>query len=248
MTETDTIMAEETIEESMRRLELVGYQHRLPGTDEEAAKVEKLLAEEMNTLSMAEHDAVSFGVHGIAVEVQETPELLARSLIELERELQNIKKKTTYEKALAMNPTYVTDRSFRLKFLRCEDFNCKKAAIRLVLHFRQKEELFGSGEVLGRDVRLSDLDPKDLEGLKRGVFQVLPTTDISGRAVLCMFLGRREDVSFIKVAVSCNLLLTLASCRNDMSNLRLIAPIVPLCHARGDAGREHAKEGSSDCC
>mmetsp|Transcript_17565 Transcript_17565/g.43226 ORF Transcript_17565/g.43226 Transcript_17565/m.43226 type:complete len:462 (+) Transcript_17565:1701-3086(+) len=183
-------MTEETAEVSMRRLEQVGCQQRLPETDEEAAKIEELLAEELSNLSMSEQDVVSFDVHGIVADVEETSELIAQSLIEMEAELQKIQKKPAYEKALEMNPTYVTGQSFRLQFLRCVAFNCKNAARRLVLHFQQKEDLFGSGDVLVRDVRLSDMDSTDVEAMETGVIQLLPACDASGRAVLCFFLRK----------------------------------------------------------
>ncbi|CAJ1951276.1 unnamed protein product [Cylindrotheca closterium] len=195
-------MAEETAEVSLRRLEQVGCQQRLPGTDEEAAKVEELLAEELANLSMSEQDVASFEVHGIAAEVEETPELVYQCLIELEEEVQKIKinKKPAYEKALKMNPTYVTSQSFRLQFLRCEAFNCKNAAGRLVLHFQQKEQLFGSGDVLVRDVRMSDMDSSGLKALESGALQLLPTCDVSGRAVLLLFLRKWGDKPKAKTA------------------------------------------------
>mmetsp|Transcript_17554 Transcript_17554/g.43195 ORF Transcript_17554/g.43195 Transcript_17554/m.43195 type:complete len:202 (+) Transcript_17554:134-739(+) len=198
-------MEEETAEVSVRRLEQVGCQQRLPETDEEAAKVEELMAEELSNLSMSEQDVVSFEVHGIAFEVEETPELIAQSLIEMEEALQEIKKKPAYEKALKMNPSYVTGQSFRLQFLRCESFNCKNAARRLVLHFQQKKQLFGSGDVLARDVRLSDMDAGDLEDMKKGAIQLLPTCDVSGRAVWCFFLRKWAEKPKAKTAVSLSL-------------------------------------------
>ena len=199
-------MDQETAEESIRRLKQIGCSQRLPGTNAEAAKAEQLLAEEMSKLSMSEQDVASFEIHGIATEVEETEELVNKSLAKLEAELQRIKKKPSYEKALEMNPTLVTDRSFRLQFLRCEGFDCKNAAGRLVLHFQQKEELFGSGDVLGRDVRLSDMDPSELEDIRKGVVQVLPTSDAAGRTVMCTFLGIQEDITTPQGAVSCHLL------------------------------------------
>lgn len=199
-------MAEETAEVSLRRLEQVGFQERLPGTDEEAAKVEELLAQEMSNLSMCEQDVVSFDVHGIAAEVEETPDLVAQSLIELEKELQKIKKKPAYERALKMNPTYVSGQSFRLQFLRSVAFNCKDSAGRLVLHFQQKEELFGSGDVLVRDVRLTDMDSNDLAALESGTMQLLPTCDVSGRVVFCVILKKWTGKHKAKAAVSSNAL------------------------------------------
>ena len=63
-------MTEETAEESLQRLEQIGCSERLPASNEEAAKAEELLAEEMSKLSMSEQDIVSFEVHGIAAEVE----------------------------------------------------------------------------------------------------------------------------------------------------------------------------------
>lgn len=186
-------MDEETEEVSLLRLQQAGYQQRLPGTAEEAASVEEMLADELSKLSMMEHDIVSFDVHGISVEIEETEEFTTYCLKEMEEELDKIKQKSAYEKALKMNPEYVTSRSLRLRFLRCESFNCEYAAKRLVLHFEQKEELFGSGDVLVRDVRLSDLDATTLEIVRSGAMQVLPTRDVSGRVVLCVFLSKWSD-------------------------------------------------------
>jgi len=132
---------------------------------------------------------VAFDVHGLAPEIEEKEELIESSLKEMEEEIQKIKKKSAYDKALKMNPSHVGDRHFRLQFLRCESFKGKNAAKRLVFHFKKKEMLFGDGDVLGREVRLSDLSPLDLAMLQSGVMQVLPTRDVSGRSVFCWIPG-----------------------------------------------------------
>mmetsp|Transcript_17564 Transcript_17564/g.43220 ORF Transcript_17564/g.43220 Transcript_17564/m.43220 type:complete len:472 (+) Transcript_17564:162-1577(+) len=193
-------MDEETEEAAVLRLEQAGYQQRFPGTVKEAESVEELLADEMSKLTMLEQDIISFDVHGISLEVEETEDLVTQSLSEMEKELQKIEKKSAYEKALNMNPEYVSSRSFRLQFLRCEAFNCKHAASRVVLHFQQKEELFGSGDVLVRDVRLSDLDENTLEVFKSGVLQILPNRDVNGRPVICMFLTKWKTKTDVKGA------------------------------------------------
>ncbi|CAJ1951278.1 unnamed protein product [Cylindrotheca closterium] len=192
-------MDEEGEEASLLRLEQAGCQQRFPGTAEEAESVEELLVDEMSKLTMLEQNIVSFEVHGIALEIEETEDLITQSLSEMEKALQQIKRnKSAYEKALNMNPEYVGSRSFRLQFLRCEAFNCNNAANRLRLHFQQKEELFGSGDVLVRDVRLSDLDESALEIFKSGALQMLPTRDVRGRPVMCMFLSKWKDVTDVK--------------------------------------------------
>ena len=112
----------------------------------------------------------------MTTEIEETEELIEKSLAEMDEELQKIKKKPAYDKAVKMNPDYVNDRKFRIQFRRCEVFRCTSAAKRMVLHFEKKEILFGDGEVLGRDVRLSDLSTKDLAMLQSGAMQILPSS------------------------------------------------------------------------
>lgn len=195
-------MEEESEELSLRRLEEAGYQQRFPGTEEEAEIVEEILADEMSQLTMVEHDLVSFDVHGISMEVEETPELIEESIREMEEELGKIKSKPSYDKALTMNPDYVTNRKFRLLFLRSEAFHAKNAANRIVHHFREKEGLFGSGDVLGRDVRMSDMSEDDLRVLRSGAHQVLDTRDMAGRAVMALFLSRWTENANVKGGVS----------------------------------------------
>ena len=174
-----------------RRLEEAGFVERLPETEEEAEAVEELLATEFASLSLIERDKVMFDVHGIpAAEIEETPELIAKSLEDLEQEIRKLKKKESYENAKYINPEFVNDPAFRLMFLRSDLFNCADAAKRLVHHFEKKEKLFGSGEVLGRYVRLRDLSPDDMRILESGVLQVLPTRDVAGRCIFCAELSR----------------------------------------------------------
>ena len=172
---------EEPIEALDARLKEAGIES-LPATQEEADVVDNLLAEELAKLSVEEQDILTFDVHGLAPEIEETEELIQASLDEMEREIQKIKKKPAYEKALKLNQHHVCSRDFRIRFLRCEYFKPKIAAKRLILHFEKKKMMFGDGEVLGRDVKVSDFSSTDLEYLKSGVLQVLPTRDISGRS------------------------------------------------------------------
>ena len=52
---------------------------------------------------MVEHDKVMFDLHGLALEVEETEELIQTSLAEMEKELQQIKKKPSFDKAMKLN-------------------------------------------------------------------------------------------------------------------------------------------------
>lgn len=183
MDEEDELQIQARIKES-------GYQESFPRTEEEADAMDDLLADELAALSLSEQDKATFDLHGLAPEIEETEELIEKSLKDMENELQQIKKKPAFDKAMKMNPSHVQSRELRIRFLRCEFFKCKNAAKRLVLHFEKKEMLFGDGEILGRDVQLSDMSAEDMEYIKCGTLQVLPTRDISGRSgryTSCLF-------------------------------------------------------------
>ena len=176
-------MDEEPTEVLTERLKEAGFESSFPQTQEEADAVDGLLASELSNLSVVEQDMVMFDLHGLATEIEETEELIRKSLDGMDENLQKIKQKPAFEKAMKLNPNYVCSRQFRLQFLRCESFEPKNAAKRLVLHFEKKQELFGGdGDVLGRDVRLSDLSQEDYFTLESGALQILPTRDIGGRS------------------------------------------------------------------
>ncbi len=71
-------------------------------------------------------------------------------------------------------------------FLRSDGFDVKLAAKPLVYHFECKCELFGLGEVLGREVWLLDLNEDDTKSLVSGLQSRLPTLDASGRSTFCL--------------------------------------------------------------
>lgn len=86
-----------------------------------------------------------------------------------------------YRMAVQHDADYVNQQ--KLKFLRADNFESAAAAIRMIAHYQMKMDLFGS-ENLGRDIRLDDLSPDDLESLRAGGMQLLPLQDHAGRGVL----------------------------------------------------------------
>jgi hypothetical protein len=115
------------------------------------------------------------------------PHYVDKCLHELKHELENTRQKEAYVLAKYFDDDdYVESRAFRLMFLRSDGFDAKLAAKRLVYHFECKRELFGSGQVLGREVRLSDLNEDDTESLESGFLSRLPTLDASGRSIFCL--------------------------------------------------------------
>jgi RNase H-fold protein (predicted Holliday junction resolvase) len=153
----------------------------------QADTAEKLLADDMERLSVAEHERAIFDLHGISEYLHDeriSSEMIDSKLSELEHELQKIHNKQDFERAKYLNESYVNDRAFRALFLICDDFDTRLAAQRMVLHFRVKRELFGDGQVLGRDIRLSDLSNDDMVALESGSVQILRTRDVAGRLVV----------------------------------------------------------------
>jgi hypothetical protein len=81
-----------------------------------------------------------------------------------------------------MNPDYVRNRNFRLMFLRSDQFDVKRAALRLARHFQVKLDLFGEAK-LAEDITQDDLDKVTMEALYSGFVQLLPTRNRAGRAI-----------------------------------------------------------------
>ena len=159
-------------------------------------ETDALLAREMRQLSTEERDEVFHDVHGVSDVIEELPEFLDSRLEQLEVEISNVSKKDAYQLANSMNPEYVRNRSFRLMFLRCDRFNPRKAATRIVNHFEWKLELFGPFKLV-RDIVQDDLEPQELEILRSHHFQVHPLRDSSGRAMLCWAPNFFTQSSFI---------------------------------------------------
>lgn len=166
--------------------------------------VDKQLTEEIQQLSLQEQENILFDVHGIAFEGQVDPPDVDKRLEEIENELHKIRKKQAYERAMYWDPDYVCDRSFRLLFLRCDRFRSQVAAQRIVRHFQVKQEYFGDGPELARNILLSDLSPQDFAALESGFIQVLPARDTAGRFIVSIATMHCPNNSSIKNLVSTN--------------------------------------------
>jgi hypothetical protein len=167
---------------------------RYPLTEEELQKAEEALAANLEKLSLVEQEKLVFDIHGLAVDNdddEQDPEKIEETLKAVEEELQKFDadKKSAYEQALYLNPEYVQSNAFRLLFLRCNEYDPSLTADQIVQHFETKRELFGSGDVLGRAVLLSDLSAGSLECLELGFCQTIPSWDAAGRLVVFMAPG-----------------------------------------------------------
>ena len=176
------------------------------------------LAAEFNQLSIEERNQVYEDIHGSSKPVPETPQLLQESLsamqVELDKKLQKLKvgntndknRASAYEIALQKGKAHVEDPKLRLCFLRSERFDANLAADRFLNYFHAVKDIYGE-QVLGRQIRMSDLGTKELAELKEGHVQFLAQRDSAGRAIqfldpiplMAMYAG---DVENELIAVS----------------------------------------------
>ena len=142
----------------------------------------------LQSLSFQKRLQIQEEVHGVADPCEhETPEMISQALHSMEQHLDDIWYKPLFDK---IPPTsYMNTPNFRLRFLRCERYDCRKAAERLVRYVVYMNSEWGP-EALERPLRLSDLERKtgkSAKGVKRalksGLVQILPFRDRSGRLI-----------------------------------------------------------------
>jgi hypothetical protein len=97
--------------------------------------------------------------------------------------------------------SYIHGDDFKLRFLRCDLFDVKKAAKRLVTYLDLLVEIFGA-YALQRPICLADFSKEELRHMRKGLIQMMPYRDRSGRRIMIVF--PEEEVSqippFVKVS------------------------------------------------
>ena len=149
--------------------------------------VDALITEQLNQMSTVDREKALYDIHGVIPDssiIKETPELVARSLEELQSKMDQIKEKDAYNLAASQDPSFVSDRLFRLKCLRAKNFEMPRAVERFNQFFEIKLELFGKDR-LTKTITLDDLDPDDIACLNSGFCSILPIQDRAGRTVVC---------------------------------------------------------------
>lgn len=156
----------------------------------------KCISNEKKKLSYQERNIINEEIHGVACNVQdETPEMVQYSLSKLSSELEDLvltdwRNNATGPSSLSAGfllsrrdfgtDTYINEPSFRLRFLRSDNFDAKKAATRLMKFLNLVLEVFGA-YALSRPIKLTDFKRNELKALQNGWLQVLPFRDRSGR-------------------------------------------------------------------
>ena len=197
--------------------------HQEDGVGGEENDIDSLVAQDLNSLSMAERERILHDLHGVAETTIEHATQIARCLHSLDVELQRLANRSTsvapavdngrpktssdgghaasiaaYKMAKQLSPEYVSNRMFRLMFLRADQFDGKQAAVHIVNFFRAKLDLFGPTKLV-KDITLDDLNEDDKLILHSGVLQASDEKDQAGRPLLCDFINyrRRSDGSSV---------------------------------------------------
>mmetsp|Transcript_37432 Transcript_37432/g.90844 ORF Transcript_37432/g.90844 Transcript_37432/m.90844 type:complete len:405 (+) Transcript_37432:141-1355(+) len=147
--------------------------------------VAQCLTRELNNLEPTGQQEVTQDIYGIDV-----PNAKAyfeqEDFDALQTEIDAIEEgegKDAYLQAEQMSRDFVHNPKFRILFLRAALGHYKKAAKRLVRHFKTKLDLFGQDKLV-KEITLEDLNEDDMESLRSGGFQVLPKPDRAGRSIL----------------------------------------------------------------
>jgi len=157
--------------------------------DSEAA--ERQWARELYEMNSDMREAVNYELHGVTSRaIPEDPTVIAEALrlfqIEIDTQISPQQKQTYTRAVVGLKSNYVQTPEFRLRFLRAERFNIKKATIRFCRALDYLVQSFGVQALL-RQLFLSDLSKEEERFLKKGFNQILPSRDRFGRRLLTHF-------------------------------------------------------------
>jgi hypothetical protein len=162
-------------------------------------QMDDLLSKELLNLSLKDRNAINEEIHGVeCLAIEETPDMLSIALDNLSIEISMLSdtQKIAYNKSQQHinisnnNKTslYINTSDFRLRFLRCELFDCKKAALRMVNFLDLLLEIFGDF-VLRRPIQITDFNRDEMQIFRLGLLQLLPYRDRSGRRIFASVGG-----------------------------------------------------------
>ena len=147
--------------------------------------IDDLLSKELLQMSIQDRNTIYEEIHGVqTLAPTETPALIQTALAQLATELMLVHPahKVAYERSRQHRVTYINTAEFRLRFLRCELFDAKKAAIRMVHFLDLLLEVFGE-YALQRPIQMTDFNRDEMVIFRSGLQQLLPYRDRSGRRI-----------------------------------------------------------------
>lgn len=168
--------------------------------------------QELELLSKEERREIEENVTGTARFI-ETPSMKEAGLVEFQHELDLIptEQKEAYLEAVRRCPLLVETETSPVKFLRCEHYNAKSAALRMVRNWDMRRAAFGEKafEPMTIDGALSE----DVVTLKTGFFQLLQEGNEKERAIILFdrpklthnIYNRDSAVRYVWLLWSCRL-------------------------------------------
>ncbi|CAJ1936696.1 unnamed protein product [Cylindrotheca closterium] len=163
-------------------------------------ETEELLASEMSQLSVQERSKAMDDLHCVGVELQETTEMIQKSLAEFEEAVQK-ERNPIYKMAINQNRAYEEDPTFRLRFLRAKLYNVREAVRTMISFLEYKAKYFGDDKV-ARDITLDDLSEEDKQLMLSGLFHIQDGRDRNGRLIVHFFgklLSRCKADNLIRI-------------------------------------------------
>eukprot|EP00536_Pseudo-nitzschia_multiseries_P013030 jgi/Psemu1/210385/e_gw1.531.4.1 len=148
-------------------------------------EVEGVWVQELLRIEQNERDFYNEMVRGNkTVAVDETTERVNIALNDMQKEINELpqEEKRAYERGLELHSLYIQNREFRLRFIRTAYFQPKIAALRYCRCLDFMSDLFGEF-TLTRRLFITDLTEEELDYMKGGQFQILPSRDCLGRRI-----------------------------------------------------------------
>ena len=179
--EVNELFSRYTLQMSVGDLANIAYKGR--HMDDLHGQMDDLLSRELLQLSLKDRNAINEEIHGVrTIAPEETPEMLSEELRNMDIEIHNIEKKDAFDRSQQFPNTYINNAEFRLRFLRADLFEAKKAAVKMVNFLDLVSELFGDF-ALRRQIQMSDFSREEMQIFRVGHQQLLPYRDRSGRRI-----------------------------------------------------------------
>eukprot|EP00531_Pseudo-nitzschia_arenysensis_P017963 CAMPEP_0116114506 /NCGR_PEP_ID=MMETSP0329-20121206/18_1 /TAXON_ID=697910 /ORGANISM="Pseudo-nitzschia arenysensis, Strain B593" /LENGTH=613 /DNA_ID=CAMNT_0003607893 /DNA_START=152 /DNA_END=1994 /DNA_ORIENTATION=- len=196
--------------------------------------VDDVLTQEMMNLSVKDRNDIQEEMHGVkCLAVEETPELVEKALAQMTYvidELTPDSEKLAYlqsqqppqeipqhqrilhelhQLSPIQQSSYVNDIDFRLRFLRCDLFDVRKATKRMLKFLDLALELLAS-----------DFQKEEMRFMRYGRYQILPNRDRSGRRVSVMLAQHDNTKCPQKIKAKINLYQSWAIGYKDVETQR----------------------------
>lgn len=218
--------------------------------------MERIWAKELYEMNPREREDTNNEIHGVRSSraVDETPELLSRSVVALRHHIGQRLNATpevgdlfltattreAYQRVVALGARgarndlpYIQTQKFLIKFLRASFFDVNKAGKRYFRWLDLMHEMFGD-VALQRSLMLIDLTPREQDYLRKGQIQLLSCRDRIGRRIF-VYTGR-EDKSFTPPEKRRASMYLFDVCSDDETTQKL--GMVMFCSPRVERGKK----------